>query len=67
MYFKIKGTIRDIETIATGHGIKNFIGKKQEKQEKTEKTENRKNRDTYYLKQYLTIQSLPCRISTWQE
>ena len=24
MYFKIKGTIRDIETIATGHGKKNL-------------------------------------------
>ena len=24
MYFKIKGAIRDIETIATGHGIKNL-------------------------------------------
>jgi len=24
MYFKIKGTIRDIEIIATGHGIKNL-------------------------------------------
>ncbi len=24
MHFKIKGTIRDIETIATGHGIKNL-------------------------------------------
>lgn len=24
MYFKIKGTVRDIETIAVGHGIKNF-------------------------------------------
>jgi len=24
MYFKIKGTIRKIETIATGHGIKNL-------------------------------------------
>lgn len=24
MYFKIKGAIRNIETIATGHGIKNL-------------------------------------------
>jgi len=24
MYFKIKGVIRDIETIATGHGINNL-------------------------------------------
>jgi hypothetical protein len=24
MYFKIKGTIRDIETIAAGHGIKDL-------------------------------------------
>jgi len=24
MYFKIKGIIRDIETIAVGHGIKNL-------------------------------------------
>jgi hypothetical protein len=24
MYFRIKGTIRDIETIAAGHGIKNL-------------------------------------------
>ena len=24
MYFKIKGTIRDIKTITTGHGIKNL-------------------------------------------
>ena len=24
MYFKIKGAIRDIETIATGHGINNL-------------------------------------------
>lgn len=24
MYFKIRGGIRDIETIATGHGIKNL-------------------------------------------
>ncbi|NWF76593.1 MAG: hypothetical protein HXY53_08540 [Nitrospirae bacterium] len=24
MHFKIKGAIRDIETIATGHGIKNL-------------------------------------------
>jgi hypothetical protein len=24
MYFRIKGTIREIETIATGHGIRNL-------------------------------------------
>jgi hypothetical protein len=24
MYFKIKGVIRDIETISTGHGINNL-------------------------------------------
>jgi len=24
MYFKIKGTIREVETIAKGHGIKNL-------------------------------------------